>query len=295
MDAARLPRLILALICLAPSIACGQAWLPDEKTLSFGIVHNDIENNNHYLSSGDTIDVGHTRVFNDAFSAAYSPSDRWLIAASIPYVRARYHGAHPHVGTQIDDGRYRGTFTDLRIELHYQALEKPFALAPYVAVVEPTHDYPTLGHAAPGRRLEEQWIGFYVGRSLDDWVPRTYLQLRYNFAFVEKKIGVTHNRSNLDLECGYFINSQWSIRGIASWQRTHGGIDVPVSPKSRFYPYHDQLAAERFFEVGGGLAWAVREDISVYLLYKTALSGADGHKLNNEFSLGLAKSFSLGP
>jgi hypothetical protein len=295
MEAWHLRRLVLALICLAPSFAWGQAWLPDEKTLSFGIVHNDIENNDHYLPNGDTIDVGHTRVFNDAFSVAYSPSDRWLMSASVPYVRARYHGTHPHAGTDIDDGRYRGTFTDLRVELHYQALEKPFAFAPFVAAVVPTHNYPTLGHAAPGRRLEEQWIGFFLGRSLDDWLPRTYIQARYSFAFVEKVIGVTHNRSNLDLEFGYFFNSQWSIRGLASWQRTHGGIDVPVPVKSRFYPYHDQLAAGRFFEVGGGFAWAVREYASVYLLYKTSLSGADGHKLNNEFILGLATSFSLGP
>ena len=295
MEASYLQRLVQALICLAPSFAWGQAWLPDEHTLSVNFVHNDIENNDHYLPNGDELDVGHTRVFNDAFSVAYSPSDRWLISAGIPYVRARYHGSHPHAGTHIDDGQYRGTFTDLRVELHYQAFEKPFAFAPFIASIVPTHDYPTLGHAAPGRRLAEQWVGFYLGKSLDDWLPRTYVQVRYNFAFVEKKIGVTHNRSNLDMECGYFINSKWSVRGLASWQRTHGGIDVPVPVKSRFYPYHDQLAAERYLEVGGGVAWAVREVTSVYLLYKKALNGADGHKLNNEFSLGLATSFSLGP
>ena len=186
-----------------------------------------------------------------------------------------------------------GAFTDLRIELHYQALEKPFALAPFIAVVIPTHPYPTLGHAAEGRHLDEQWIGFYLGKSLDEWLPRTYLQLRYNFAFVQKELGVTHNRSNLDLEFGYFLTPKWSIRGLASWQRTHGGIDLPVPVSSPFYPYHDRLGAERYFQVGGGFAWSFGESSNVHLLYKTSLSGANGHKLNNGFTLGFAQSFSL--
>lgn len=93
----------------------------------------------HYLPNGDEIDVGHTRIFADALALGYSPSDRWLISASLPYVRARYHGDHPHKYTNIDDGRYRGTFTAMPVELHYQALEKPFAFTPHVAVVTPAH------------------------------------------------------------------------------------------------------------------------------------------------------------
>lgn len=300
MDALHPQRLILAPICLAliylaPAPARGQAWLPDEKTLGLSVVHGDIENNEHYLPDGKEIDVGHTRVLTDALALGYSPSDRWLIAASVPYVRARYHGDHPHLHTNIDDGQYRGTFTDLRVELHYQALEKPFAFAPYVAVVTPVHSYRTLGHAAPGRHLNEEWIGFFTGKSLDAWLPRTYVQIRYNFAFVEKVIGITHNRSNLDAEFGYFFTPRWSVRGLASWQHTHGGIEVPVPPSSRYYPYHDRLAAERFFEAGGGAAWSLSQNSGVFLLYKTALSGANGHRLSNGFTLGFAAAFSLGP
>ena len=295
MNAAKMRRLALVLMLLVPAFAGAQAWLPDEKTLGLSFVHNDVENNEHYLPNGDEIDVGHTRVLSDALSLGYSPSDRWLISASIPYVRARYHGAHPHPYTNIDDGTYRGTFTDLRAELHYQALEKPFAFAPYVAVVTPVHSYRTLGHAAPGRHLNEQWIGFFTGKSLDDWLPRTYVQARYNFAFVEKVIGVTHNRSNLDVELGYFLTPQWSVRGLASWQHTHGGIQVPVPLSSPYYTNHDRLAAERFVEAGGGVAWSFFENSGVFLLYKTALSGANGHRLSNGFIIGFAQAFSLGP
>jgi hypothetical protein len=284
----------IAALCmlLLPSFAVAQAWLPDRGTLGTSFVHNDIENNDHFLPDGDEIDVGHTRSFSDSLTVAYSPSDRWLLSVGVPYVRSRYHGDHPHAGTHIDDGTYRGTFTDLRAELHYQALEEPFAFAPYVALVVPMHDYPTLGHAAPGRHVGERWIGFFVGKSLDRWIPRTYIQGRYSFAFVQKVADVSHNRSNAELEIGYFLNSRWSVRALASWQRTHGGIDVPVPPTNRYYPYHDRLAAERYFQAGGGVAFGWSENSSVYLLYKTALSGANGHRLNNGFTLGFSYSWS---
>ena len=284
-----LPLLFLGLL---PAFAEAQAWLPDRGTISASLVHNDIENNDHFLPNGDEVDVGHTRSFSDAFSLAYSPSNRWLFSVGIPYVSARYHGDHPHVGVTIDDGNYRGTFTDLRAELHFQALQEPFALAPYVALVIPVHDYPTLGHAGPGRHLDERWIGFFAGKSLDQWLPRTYVQGRYSFAFVQKLDNVSHNRSNLELEVGYFFDSRWSIRALAAWQRTHGGIEVPVPPSSPHYRNHDRLAAERFFQLGAGLAFGWSNNASAFLVYKKALSGANGHRLNNGFTMGFAYGFS---
>ena len=95
MDMVYAKRLGLLLVLLAPSLASGQAWLPDARTLSVSLVHSDSESNEHFLPNGDQIDVGHTRVFSDALSAAYSPADRWLVSISVPYVRAGYHGTHP--------------------------------------------------------------------------------------------------------------------------------------------------------------------------------------------------------
>jgi len=80
--------------------------------------------------------------------------------------------------------------------------------------------------------------------------------------------------------------------GLCAWQRTHGGIDVPVPRTDRYYPYHDRLAAERYLQVGGGVAFGWGANSSAYLVYKTALSGANGHRLNNGFTLGVAYSFS---
>jgi len=279
----------------ASTVARAQAWLPDAGTLSLSVVHSDIENNIHYLPNGDEIDVGHTRVFTEVLAVGYSPSDRWLLSASLPYVRAAYHGNFPDPDSPVDDGRYHGTFTDLRAELHYQLREQPFAFSPYLALVVPTHSYVALGHAAPGRDLHEEWIGFFLGKSLDQWLPRTYVQVRYSYAFVEKLLGVTHDRSFADLEVGRFLNARWSVRALASWMTPHGGIDVPPPIGSPYMMVHDRIAAERYMQAGAGVAWSPSERANAYLIYRQSLSGANGHKVNNGFTLGYDYSFHLGP
>ena len=79
---------------------------------------------------------------------------------------------------------------------------------------------------------------------------------------------------------------------LVYWQWTHGGIDVPVPPSNPLFPYHDQLAAEEYFNVGAGSSWIVNDRVSVYGLYMHALSGKNGHKLEHRVSLGV--SYGLG-
>jgi hypothetical protein len=281
---------LLVMAALMPALAHAQAWLPEKGSVSAAVLYSDIFDTKHFLPDGDELDAGHVRVHSTGLALSYSPSDRVLFTAGLPYVEAEYHGAFPHP-TEVDDGDYHGTFTDLRVELHYQVLLDPVAFAPYVALVEPTHDYPALGHAAPGRNLEEKWLGFFVGKSLDLWIPRTYVQARYSFAFVEKVAGVGHDRSNLDVEVGYFPRPAWSVRALLFWQRTHGGIDVPIPPSNPLFPYHDQLASERFVNVGAGTSYDLTRRVNLFALYTTAIHGRNGHKLGRGVTAGFAYSF----
>jgi len=84
------------------------------------------------------------------------------------------------IASLIDDGTWHSTFTDLQVTVNYQLINGAFGLAPYVGALIPTHDYTTFGHAAPGRGLNEVWIGTYAGMSLNEWIPRTYVQVRAN-------------------------------------------------------------------------------------------------------------------
>lgn len=278
------PALLMA--CLA-SPAEAQAWLPPGGSSGISLEFNHTYNKKHYDSHGDEVDAGHTRTLSEYLSATYSPSDRWLLVAGIPYVKARYRGDHPHPD-EIDNGDYHGTLTDLRLEAHYQAINGPFALAPYVALVTPVTDYETLGHAAPGRGLNELWIGTYLGRSLDEWIPRTYVQGRVNYAFVEQVAGVKHDRINIDAEIGYFFTPALSVSIVGQWQDTDGGIGVPVPPTDPLFPYHDQLAATRFFNVATSIAWSINDRVHTYVMYGTAIHGMNAHKLDQGVSIGLS-------
>jgi hypothetical protein len=175
---------------LLPGLASAQAWLPDQGAFNTSFVFNDVLNKEHWLPNGDTLDVGHTRSQTYAFLANYGVTDKVMISGSLPYIVTKFwdergrpsHGGAPGFG--VDDGDEHGAFTDLRVGVHYQLLEQPFALAPFVAYVTPVSDYYTRGHAAQGRGLNEFIVGFGAGKSLDQWLPRTYTQMRYSYGFV---------------------------------------------------------------------------------------------------------------
>lgn len=211
-----------------------------------------------------------------------------LINVSLPFVKSRYRG--PGGGghnTPIDDGSWHDTITDLQLSVHYQLVDGPNAFAPYVGVIIPTNTYVTFGHSAPGRGLEEYWLGFYAASSLNEWIPRTYVQLRGNYAFVEEIAGVSHDRINATLEIGYFLNPDWSARLIASEQWTQGGVQIPVPLTDPLFPYHDRLAEDEFLNVGGGVSWLINEKVSVYGLYMRANDGKNSHKVDHRVSFGM--------
>jgi hypothetical protein len=281
--------LVVLIVGSLPAPLSAQAWLPEQGTFSWSAVINNSLNKHHYGPDGSQVDIGHTRTHSVGFIASYALSDRWLVTAGIPFVRTRYEGPAPH-RTRVDDGEFHSTFTDFRFSLHYQLFEQPFALAPYVTLVIPSHDYETLGHAAPGRGLEEAWIGFFAGKSVHRWIPRTYVQGRYTYAFVEKVAGVSHDRSNADLEIGHFVTPQWSIRALATWQETHGGIPVPIPPTDPLFPFHDQLAAESYLNLGGGVSRSLSERMDLYGIYLRSVRGRNAHKLDHSFFLGFGYS-----
>ena len=173
---------LAASLLLLPVIAVAQAWLPDKGVLSTSFIVSDVLNREHYLPNGDEIDVGHTRSTTYAMYAGYGLTDRVMISASLPYVVTRYWGPPSHGGApglEADDGDSHGSVTDLRLSVHYQLLEEPLALAPFISYVLPVTDYFVKGHAAQGRHLKELLLGFNAGKNLDEWIPRTYVQARY--------------------------------------------------------------------------------------------------------------------
>ena len=165
--------------------------------------------------------------------------------------------------------------TDLRVGVHFQALEQPFALAPFVAYVTPISDYYYRGHAAQGRNVEEFLIGFSAGKSLDPWLRRTYAQMRYSYAFVEKVLDTSarpRQPGSRDRDIHY--SSLERQRCTAHFQWTHGGLDAPVPPSSPHFLDHDSLIEYEFFNAGLGTGFAVTPDMTVFMITCTASRAA---------------------
>ena len=157
-----------------------------------------------------------------------------------------------------------------------------------MAIVVPTNDYETFGHAAHGRMLNEYWVGFQAGKNLDEWIPRTYTQLRYTYAFVEEVRGIAHDRSNVTLEIGTFLTPRWSVSAFGAWQQTHGGIDLPIRPTSPLFEEHDRIGDDEYFNAGVGTGFSFDGAWSAFLTYMQGVTGRNGHKLNQGLTIGFA-------
>ena len=280
----------LVLLFSASTPLLAQAWLPTRGRLDVGLSYTNVLYQYHYLPNGEIFDAGSTRTETYAFKFSYGLTDRLSLSGGLPYVVSWYEGGRPHPG-DVDDGHKNEDFSDWRVGLHYQVSEGPVAFAPYVQYGSPATDYATLGHSATGRGLDELWLGFYAGMDVSRWIPHSYMQMRYNFAIVEEVVGIDNNRSNMDLELGFRLTPALTLRAVALFQDSYGGIDVPVPVSDPLFPYHDQLASEDFLMLGAGGSWGITESVTFYLLYLESIRGRNGHKVDQSISAGWTMTF----
>jgi hypothetical protein len=298
----RLTRAAGALFLLASS-ALAQAWLAPRGEASFGVAYQNIYTRDHLFQEGEVADNGRIRMNMVVFGLTYSFTDRLAASVSAPYVVTRYDGRRPHVASGfdfVDDGAYHGTFTDLRLDVRYNVLRDPAMITPFISAIIPTHDYPTFAHAAPGSGLEQYVVGVAAGRRLDPILDAGFAQLRYGYTFAEEVLGVSHDRSNLDLEIGYFLTPSLGISAIGSYQKTHGGIELPLTGtpandafrNTPYYVHHDQLAQSNFVNVGGIVSYSLTGTVDVFVAYQTMVWGENVHAIQPGLGFGLSWGFS---
>lgn len=285
----------VTLLLAGPVPAVAQTWLPEKGTVTTSVVFNDQWVRDHWQSDGSRADVGHIRSQSWGFLATYSPTDRLMLTAGIPYVRTEFHGPLPSHGgnphATEDDSAWHSDFTDFRVSAHYALLRDPLVLTPLVAYSVPSNDYHTFGHAAHGNHLKEFWLGTGIGMNLSPWIPRTFVQARYTYAFVEHLQHVNHDRVNLNLELGTFFTRNWNVSAYGSWQDTRGGIELPIPPSNRYYLNHDRLGNTDFFNAGLGTTYSLTSDWTLYAIYMQGISGRNGHALAQGSTIGLSYGF----
>lgn len=285
----------LFLTLALPMSTRAQAWLPldGDGQVTFTYQHIYIRDHIDYL--GKRFDAGAIRAHTQVVSFEYGLTKKLALDADITHVTSRYEGVitNPPHGP-VDTGVYHPTFQDARIGVRYNLFNDFVVVTPFVAVVIPTHNYESRGHSAGGRNLHELQMGVNVGRDLEGILPRSYIQGRYSFAVVESVGELNLNRSNADWEFGYLATSRLSLRFTGMWQRTYGGVNIPLDRNHpHYHELHDRAARSNFIRLGGGASFSLSRSVDLHADYTSTISGINTHGASG-LSLGISWRFSRG-
>ena len=297
-----------------PDVVLAQAFLPPAGEGNLTISYQNLLARGHLDLNGDRMagESGHDPTQGHAVivEAELGLTNRLAVSASLPYIRSRYEGTHPHLVMGVgppqewDNGEYHGTFQDFRISARYNITRQPFAITPFVDVVIPSHHYPSLAHAAVGKDLRAYVVGGAVGGFLDAFLPRMFFQANVSYARVQEVLDIRPNRSRVDGELGYFITPRLSLRFLESYQVTHHGIDlfsftpmtdgvihgtnIPLAVEYR--RNHDRLQRSNYLTLGGGVGFAFNDSLEVFVDAAQMAWGENVHPLRG-ITIGLNTHF----
>lgn len=295
-------------LAMSAAPARAQAWLPPQGEGTVSILFSDVLSNNHFFGR-QPADAGRIRSESMVVDATYGVTDRFAFSVALPFVASEYTGnssspyAIPHPQplypgvNPLDDGSYHTVVQDFRFGARYNLVKKRgFALTPFVGSVVPSHDYQIFAHAAAGRNLNEVQFGVSAAKVFESALPGVFVQASYSYGIVQQVLDISHNRSMLSAEAGYFVTPKVRVIGLGSGQITHGGIDA--SPAIGFdpirFPVHDQITRDNFLTVGGGVAYAISEKIDLFgsVVHALAAAQRNGHQIDHGVTVGLTWSFS---
>lgn len=297
------PLFRVGLALAIPVSATAQAWVPQEGQVQLSLSYQFLRSNEHLtrdsvLGSDRTpleqlfgldfdstgLDLGDVSSHVVVLDSDIGITDRLAVSAGLAFVQAKYEqgGIGSPENPAIDNGQYHGTFQDVRLGARYIALDGNWKLTPMAAVILPTNDYATLGHAAIGRGLKELQVGASVGRLLSfGGEARAYIEGDYLYAWMENpSADIAIDRSNLQLSFGYFYRSM-TFQLFGMWQGVHGGIDwaQDLGPETSqaVMLAHDRAAATQDFHMGGTMSYEVNDATELYVALNNTMWGANTH------------------
>ena len=285
---------------LSPVLAMGQAFVPSKGNGSVSVDVGTIRAAGHFLDDGSKLPGYGSRANHVTFSLDYGLTDRLALGFSLPYIKAKYTGKEEPLNlpdNTIDDGLYHGSIQDIHLEARYNIFDRPFVATPFVAFSTPIHDYPTIGEAAIGPQLNQFTAGVYVGRLLNPFLSRAFVQGGYAYTAVEEILDVPLNRSNADISFGYFLTTRLSTSVLWRRQWTHGGLgyaDIYSTTSSDVFLQQDRLTNQDFQHIGIGVGMELKESWSAHFSFLKMVSGRGAH-YGEGFSGGISWSFSTSP
>lgn len=284
------------LIAGAPlTLTQAQAWLPLRGEGQVTVTYEYLYVKDHFDYTGKRFDAGPIRTNTVITNFEYGITNKLTLDSSITHVTSKYEGfVGPVPHGPPDTGFYHPTFQDASVGIRYNVLSNPIVVTPFIAAVIPTHHYETRGHTAVGRDVHELQIGVNVGRDLEGFIPRTYVEARYSYSISERVEKLNLNRSNADWELGWFVKPRLSLRFTGAWQHSYGGIRIPLdSNLPDYHELHDRAAKSNFVRFGGGLSVSLTRSVDLHADFGNTPIGTNTHAARG-LLLGLSWRFSRG-
>lgn len=286
-------------LLLAPAVF-GQAWIAPRGQTTISLTLERTEHEGHYLDNGDRLQKGGSHASALALDLDYSVTDRFAITAGIPYVSAK-NGPDPSLAclcrTGIDDGNYHSGWQDFRLGARYNIVTDPVVITPLFSLRIPSHHYATAFEAAIGRDLREMQTGVAVGRAFAPGDQIVSLSGQFTYTFVEKLLGVSTNRSNLDVDAGYFPVPALNLHAFVNGQNTRGGVttDFVLNFANRdlhpeLYQLHDGLLRDDYWQGGIGAGYAITDTTNIFASVATTIAGTNSH-FGYLYTVGVSRSF----
>jgi hypothetical protein len=278
-------RVLLALLALCVAArAYGQAWVPPANVGLVSVMYQTIDNTNHRLTDGSTLDGYDSLSRGVLLSVDYAITDRISFSLGLPYLGSKYTGPEPSFfGLAVDECFcWQHGWQDFAATARYNLVNGAFALTPSVSFGVPTHDYDFFGEAVLGRNLNEVRIAVDVGQRLDAISDKLSVQGRYSYALVEKVLDLPNNRSNFGIEAGFLATRKLATRMALSWQRSHGGLRSTDPFTEEQYSQYDRLIKDNNFHIAGALSYSLPK-VDVFASFTHYAGGTDthvGHALN---------------
>ena len=295
--------LVVSAASFAPSNALAQAWVPPVGAGSVDLMFQRIDNTGHLLSDGSLIPDGKSVDASAYIQVEAALTDRVVVRVGMPYVSAKYIGPGPGPFglLPVDACKcWHSGLQDLGVTARVNVYNGRFGLTPSISVGVPSHDYAYQGESVLGRDLKELRLGVDAGRRLDAVSAKLTVEGRYEYAFVERVLGVPNNRSDAGLEAAFLAARRLSVHAGVSWQRTHGGLQLGAPPPFALQPpgdvntldrvlQHDRLLRDDYWHADGGASYSLPA-VDLYLSYTHYVKGTDSHA-GHVFTTGVSWPF----
>jgi hypothetical protein len=282
----------------------GRIWIDYQNTLGDGL----------RISDGQIAHNGDTRIRSLTLGVEYNLTDKWTALLSLPFVSNRYSGPAPHCPTRepaqcasqpelspphpesrfLDDGAYHGGWQDWGLGIAYNGNVGSTLLKPSLTVHLPSHDYAFFANAALGQNLWKIEPGIDIAHQFD--FSNIYYTIHYSYVFVETAIGVNVNHSRLDLELGYFVNPDLTLRAFTLSKFGKGAKAGNLIPQTQGFTndlwyHHDQISAHNYASFGIGADYHLGDRYTVSASIQKLYWGQTVFNFTHSLDLSVSRTF----